>query len=150
MAHSAADDPRVQEARRRITSFPAEAVLAGMNVGEVTAWAARIHRAALMLDAYFRDSEAGAELHAGDSLASGTAAEATARQGAPGDPMGLVSGNASVLIRAMSAWASLDRAVARGAADTAVTAITVMIRELDAMRASVIAEIRRQDEAGSP
>lgn len=128
-----------------------------MTAGEVTTWAARIHGAALMLDAYIRDSGAAAELHAGDSLpseaaaeATAAAAEATAREGAPGDPMGRVFGNASVPIRAMSAWASLDRAVARGAADTAVTAITVMIRELDAMRTSIIAKIRRQDEAGSP
>ena len=131
MAQSAADDLRVQEARRRITSFPADAALAGMTAGEVTTWAARIHGAALMLDTYIRDSGAAAELHAGDSLpseaaaeATAAAAEATAREGAPGDPMGRVFDNASVPIRAMSAWASLDRAVARGAADTAVRPAT--------------------------
>jgi hypothetical protein len=55
---SAADATRVQEARRRLASFPADAELARMPAVELVTWAVRMQGAAQLLDAYIRDAEA--------------------------------------------------------------------------------------------
>ena len=54
---SAADDVRVQEARRRLAAIPHDTELVGLSQAELVAWVARMHGAAQLLDAYVRDHE---------------------------------------------------------------------------------------------
>jgi hypothetical protein len=54
---AAADDVRVQSARRWLASFPPDPVLVGMTAGQLVSWASRMHAAAQLLDAYVRDGE---------------------------------------------------------------------------------------------
>ena len=54
---AAADDVRVQEARRWLASFPADAELARMTAVEQSIWVVRMHGAAQLLDAYVRGEE---------------------------------------------------------------------------------------------
>ena len=51
----AADDARVQEARRRIAALPHDTELVGLGQAELVAWVARMHGAAQLLDAFVRD-----------------------------------------------------------------------------------------------
>lgn len=53
---AAAEDARVQEARRRIAALPHDT--------ELVAWVARMHGAAQLLDAYVRDASAPVEVAA--------------------------------------------------------------------------------------
>ena len=53
---AAADDVRVQEARRRIAAMPHDTELVGLDQAELVAWVARMHGAAQLLDAYVRDT----------------------------------------------------------------------------------------------
>ena len=55
---SAADAMRVQEARRRLESFPPDADLVKMTPAELVTWAVRMQGAAQLLDAYVREAEA--------------------------------------------------------------------------------------------
>jgi hypothetical protein len=52
----AADDVRVQEARRRIAALPHDTELVGLAQAELVAWVARMHGAAQLLDAFVRDA----------------------------------------------------------------------------------------------
>ena len=54
---AAADDVRVQEARRRLAALPHDTELVGLGLAELVAWVARMHGAAQLLDAYVRDHE---------------------------------------------------------------------------------------------
>ncbi len=54
---SAADDVRVQAARRWLASFPPDPELVSMTAGQLVSWASRMHSAAQLLDAYVRDAE---------------------------------------------------------------------------------------------
>ena len=51
---AAAEDVRVQEARRRIAAMPHDTELVGLGQAELVAWVARMHGAAQLLDAYVR------------------------------------------------------------------------------------------------
>jgi hypothetical protein len=53
----AADDVRVQEARRRIAALPHDTELVGLGQAELVAWVARMHGAAQLLDGFVRDVE---------------------------------------------------------------------------------------------
>jgi hypothetical protein len=53
---AAAEDVRVQEARRRIAALPHDTELVGLGQAELVAWVARMHGAAQLLDAYVRDA----------------------------------------------------------------------------------------------
>lgn len=59
---AAADDVRVQEARRRLAALPHDTELVSLGQAELVAWVARVHGAATMLDAYVRDTVAPGEL----------------------------------------------------------------------------------------
>jgi len=72
----AADDVRVQEARRRIAALPHDTELIGLGQAELVAWVARMHGAAHMLDAFVRDADAPRE--AGDSQRLGESRAALA------------------------------------------------------------------------
>jgi hypothetical protein len=52
----AADDVRVQEARRRIAALPHDTELVGLGQAELVGWVARMHGAAQLLDAFVRDA----------------------------------------------------------------------------------------------
>ena len=54
---AAADDVRVQEARRRLAALPHDTELVGLGQAELVMWVARIHGAAVLLDAYVRAGE---------------------------------------------------------------------------------------------
>ncbi len=54
---SAADDVRVQEARRRLAALPHDTELVGLGQAQLVAWVARMHGAAQLLDAFVRDHE---------------------------------------------------------------------------------------------
>ncbi len=54
---AAADDVRVQEARRRLAALPHDTELVGLGQAELVAWVARMHGAAQLLDAYVRGDE---------------------------------------------------------------------------------------------
>ena len=58
---AAADDVRVQEARRRLAALPHDTELVGLDAAELVAWVARMHGAALQLDAFVRDHEQDGE-----------------------------------------------------------------------------------------
>lgn len=58
---AAAEDVRVQEARRRIAALPHDTELVGLGQAELVAWVARMHGAAQLLDAYVRDTIAPGE-----------------------------------------------------------------------------------------
>ena len=61
---AAAEDVRVQEARRRIAAMPHDTDLVGLGQAELVAWVARMHAAAQLLDAYVRDASAPVEVAA--------------------------------------------------------------------------------------
>ena len=61
---AAAEDVRVQEARRRIAAMPHDTELVGLGQAELVAWIARMHGAAQLLDAYVRDASAPVEVAA--------------------------------------------------------------------------------------
>ena len=54
---AAADDVRVQEARRRLAALPHDTDLVGLGQAELVAWVARMHGAAQLLDADARADE---------------------------------------------------------------------------------------------
>jgi hypothetical protein len=54
---SAADDVRVQEARRRLAALPHDTELVGLNQAKLVTWVARMHGAAQLLDAFVRDAD---------------------------------------------------------------------------------------------
>ena len=62
---AAAEDVRVQEARRRLAALPHDTELVGLGQGELVAWVARMHGAAQLLDAFVRDAVVPVE--AGDT-----------------------------------------------------------------------------------
>ena len=64
---SAADDVRVQEARRRLEALPHDTELVGLGQAELVAWVARMHGAAQLLDAFVRDHEQDSASEAGDT-----------------------------------------------------------------------------------
>jgi hypothetical protein len=61
---STADDPRVQEARRRLASVPPDADLARMPATELLAMLTKIQAAAWTLDIYLREAEGTRRLNA--------------------------------------------------------------------------------------
>ena len=63
----AADDARVQEARRRIAALPHDTELVGLGQAELVAWVARMHGAAQLLDAFVRDAVVPVEAEAEDT-----------------------------------------------------------------------------------
>jgi len=63
----AADNVRVQEARRRLAALPHDTELVGLGQAELVAWVARMHGAAQLLDAFVRDAVAPAETEADDT-----------------------------------------------------------------------------------
>jgi hypothetical protein len=54
---SAAGDVRVAEARRNLAAFPPDPDLPAMPPAALVSWAARMHTAATLLDAWIRDRE---------------------------------------------------------------------------------------------
>jgi hypothetical protein len=64
---AAADDVRVQEARRRLAALPHDTQLVGLGQAQLVAWVARMHGAAQLLDAYVRDHEQDGASEAEDS-----------------------------------------------------------------------------------
>ena len=64
---AAADDVRVQEARRRLAALPHDTELVGLGQAELVAWVARMHGAAQLLDAFVRDHEQDSARAAGDT-----------------------------------------------------------------------------------
>ncbi len=58
---AAADDVRVQVARRQLAALPHDTELVGLGLAELVAWVARMHGAATMLDAFVRDHEQDGE-----------------------------------------------------------------------------------------
>jgi len=64
---AAADDVRVQEARRRLAALPHDTELVGLGQAELVAWVARMHGAAQLLDAFVRDHEQDGASEAGNT-----------------------------------------------------------------------------------
>ena len=58
---SAAGDVRVAEARRHLAAFPADPDLPAMPPAALVGWAARMHTAGQLLDAWIRDREQAAD-----------------------------------------------------------------------------------------
>ena len=54
---AAADDGRVQEARRRLAAFPGDDELVRLSPVDLVSWLVRMHGAAQLLDSFIRDHE---------------------------------------------------------------------------------------------